>query len=134
MSSGRRVPAGSSAPAAASISIASVTRVTRWLAPCASAGVVERAPLLGDPHRAAAEVGDELLGERALGRAGGDAEDAAGEPGQVDGGAGEGHRRVQRDGPGADRGGRLEDGEAVPAGGVHDVLALVDRAAGAEHR
>ena len=36
-SSGRRVPAGSSDPAAASISIASDTSVTRWLAPCARA-------------------------------------------------------------------------------------------------
>ena len=30
--------------------------------------------------------------------------------------------------------GRLEHGEAVPAGGVHDVLALVQRAAGGQHR
>ncbi len=33
----------------------------------------------------------------------------------------------------ADGGGRVEDGQAVPAGGVHDVLALVDGAAGAQH-
>ena len=48
------------------------------------ARVVERAHLLGHPRRAAAEVGDELLGELALGRAGGQAEDAAVEPVEVD--------------------------------------------------
>ena len=36
--------------------------------------------------------------------------------------------------PGADRAGGLEHGEAVPAGGVHDVLALAERAAVGEHR
>ena len=55
---------------------------------------------------------------------GGDAEDAAGQPRQVDVGAGEGHRRVQRRRTWAPTLGRgLEHGEAVPAGGVHDVLA-----------
>ena len=57
-------------------------------------GVVERPPLLRHPHGAAAEVGDQLLGEAALVGAGGDAEDAARQSRQVDGGAGEGHRRV----------------------------------------
>ena len=47
---------------------------------------------------------------------------------EVDLGAGEGHRRVDREDPGADRAGRLEDRQAVPAGGVRDVLALADRA------
>ena len=37
-------------------------------------------------------------------------------------------------GAGADRAAGLEHGEAVPAGGVHDVLALADGAGGAEHR
>ena len=97
------------------------------------AGVVERAAVLGHPHRAAAEVGDERLGERLLGVAGGDAEDAAGEPVEVEVGAGEGHRGVQRDraGTGGGRGG--EHVEPVPARGVHDVLAGADRAAGGEH-
>ena len=40
---------------------------------------------------------------------------------------------MERDRAGADRGGRLEHGQAVAAGGVHDVLAGVDRAAGREH-
>ena len=98
------------------------------------ARVVERAHLLGHPHRRAAEVGDERLDERALGRLGGEAEDRAGEPVEVDRRAGERHRRVHRGHPGADRAGRLEDGQAVPAGGVHDVLALVEGAAVGEHR
>ena len=96
--------------------------------------VVERAAVLGHPHGATAEVGDEPLGELALGVPGGDAEDAAREAGQVDLGAGEGHRRVQRDHARTDGGGRLEDGEAVATGGVGDVLALADRAGRAEHR
>ncbi len=95
--------------------------------------VVERAPLLGHPHRAAAEVGDEPLGDRVLVGAGGEAEHAAVEPVEVDLGAGEGHRRVQRHGPRADGGGRGEHGEAVPAGGVHDVLPGAQRAAVGEH-
>ena len=44
-------------------------------------GVVERALVLGHPHRAAAEVGDQALGELAVGLVGGDAEDAAGAAG-----------------------------------------------------
>ena len=54
--------------------------------------------------------------------------------GQVDVGAGEGHRRVHRDGAGAHGDGRGEHGQAVAAAGVHDDLALADRAGGAEHR
>ena len=95
--------------------------------------VVERAPVLGHPHRATAEVGDEGLGDLAVGVVGGDAEDAAGQARQVDVGAGEGHRGVHRDGPGTDLAGRLEDGEAVAAARVDDVLALADRAALAQH-
>ncbi len=92
------------------------------------ARVVERAHLLGHPHRAPAEVGDQALCDGTLPLAGGQAEDAAGQPLQVHGGAGEGHRRVHGRDPGADRGGRLEDRQAVAARGVHDVLALADRA------
>ena len=95
--------------------------------------VVERAHLLGHPVGAATEVGDQRRGDLALGFGGGEAEDAALEAVEVDGGAGEGHGRVHRDDVGADRGGRREDGEAVAAGGVHDVLALADRAAGGQH-
>ena len=97
-------------------------------------GVVDGAALLGDPHGAATEVGDQPLGEGALGLTRGDAEDAPGQPAEVDRGAREGHGGVRGDGVGADRRGRVEHREAVPAGGVDDVLALVDGAAGAEHR
>ena len=97
--------------------------------------VVERAPVLGHPHRAAAEVGDQLLGDGS--RSSAPAVTPNTQPAsraQVDVGAGEGHRRVHGDQCGADGGGRLEHGQAVPAGGVHDVLARPDRAGGAEHR
>ena len=46
--------------------------------------VVERAAVLGHPHRATAEVGDERLGELAIGLVGRHAEDATGQPRQVD--------------------------------------------------
>ncbi len=95
--------------------------------------MVEGAHLLGHPHGGAAEVGDEGLDERTLGRLGGEPEHGAREPVEVDGGAGEGHRGVHRGHPGPDRAGGLEDGQPVPAGGVHDVLALVEGAAVGEH-
>ena len=92
------------------------------------ARVVERAHLLGHPHRAPTQVVDEGLGEGTLPLVGGQAEDAAGQPLEVHGGAGEGHRGVHGREPGTDRGGRPQDGQAVAARGVHDVLALADRA------
>ena len=93
------------------------------------AGVVERALVLRHPDDAAAQVGDEGLGERdGVGLVGGDAEGAAGEPRQVQVGAGEGHGGVQREHVGTDCAGRLEHRQAVPAAGVGDVLALADSA------
>ena len=87
--------------------------------------VVERAVGLVDPHRRAAEVGDELLGEGALGRVGGEAEDARAV--EVDVGAGERHGRVEGDGAGADAGERGEGVGAVPAAGVqHDLAGTHD--------
>ena len=98
------------------------------------ARVVERAPVLLDPDDAAAEGGDQRAGERpgAVGR--GHPEHAAGQPGDVDVGAGERHRRVHREDLGAHPGGRGEHREAVLAGGVHDLLARADRAGGGQHR
>ena len=95
--------------------------------------VVERALVLGDEHRQAAEVADQPLGELALRRAGRDAVHAAAQAGQVDVGAGERHRRVHGDGAGTHRDGRGQHREAVAAAGVHDDLALPDDACGAEH-
>ena len=94
------------------------------------AGVVERAHLLGHPGGAATQVGDEPGGELALLRARGEPEGGAGQAVEVDLGPGEGHRRVDRQDLGADRTGRLEDRQAVPAGGVGDVLPRTDRARG----
>ena len=61
--------------------------------------MVERPLVLGDPDQAAAELGDQRLGERGVSRlVGGDAEGAArAAGGEVDVGAGEGHRGVQRE-------------------------------------
>ena len=70
--------------------------------------VVEGAHLSGTQvGRAAAEVGDERLGEATLALAGGEPEDRAGEPVEVQRGPGERHRRVHRDHAGADPAGRL---------------------------
>ena len=61
------------------------------------AGVVERAHLLGHPHRRAAEVGDQAARRRrAPSSPAVSAEDAARQPVEVERGAGEGHRGVQR--------------------------------------
>ena len=59
---------------------------------------------------------------------------ALAQSGQVDLGAGEGHRRVQRDRARADGGGIGQDGQSVAPLVWDDVLALVDRAARTEHR
>ena len=64
-SSGASTFSGWTTPASRSRSSASLTSVTRWLAPCAERGVVERAVGLGDPLGLAAEVGHQPLGERA---------------------------------------------------------------------
>ena len=88
-----------STPDSRSRSIAWLTRVTRWLAPCAR----PRGRACGRPPRPTRRV---RRGPRpaprpaAAGRASrSHAEDAAGEPGEVDVGAGEGHRRVHREHP-----------------------------------
>ncbi len=85
--------------------------------------VVERAGLLGDPLGFAAHLDDQGLGgqPQLLGR--GDAERASGQPLHVDGRAGEGHRRVQRERQraGAQRG--VEHLRAVPPRGVHEQLS-----------
>ena len=96
--------------------------------------VVERALALGHPHRDAAEVGDQGLGELALAVAGGHAEHAAGEPVEVELGAGEGHRRVHRDRAGADaRWPGSSTARPWRPEVWHDDLALADRA-GADER
>jgi hypothetical protein len=96
--------------------------------------VVERAAVLRDPHRATAQVGHQRLREPAVGVGGGHAEHAAGQAGQVDLGAGEGHRGVQGNGAGTDLPRRLEHGQAVPTARVRDDLPLADRTARAQHR
>ena len=85
-------------------------------------GVVARAVRLADPHRLAAHLDDERLGDRrsALGR--GDAEAAVGQPVEVHRGAGEGHRRVQRQGEDVLRRAPAQHADAVAAAGVDDDL------------
>jgi hypothetical protein len=56
------------------------------------------------------------------------------QPGKVQLGAGEGHRRVQGHHVRTQVPGRLEHGEAVASGGVGDVLPLPDRTRRGEHR
>ena len=92
--------------------------------------VIEHAVGLGDPHRGAAEGGDELLGERAVGRTGGQAEDRLAV--EVDRGAGESHGGVERDGTCAETGQRGQRVEAVAAAGVQDVLAAAHGTRGGE--
>ncbi len=89
--------------------------------------VVQRAPLLGDPLGLAAHLDDQGLGgqPQLLGR--GDAEGAAGQPLDVHGGAGEGHRRVQGERQGAGAQGGVQHLGPVPPGGVHEQLARTHR-------
>ncbi len=84
--------------------------------------VVERTGLLRDPLRLAAHLDDQRLGGQPQLLGGGDPEGAAREPLDVDGGAGERHRRVERErqGPGPQRG--VQDPGPVPPGGVDEEL------------
>ena len=96
--------------------------------------VVERALVLGDPHRAATEVGDELLGDGPLRLAGGDAEDAPRSRGRstsVPVKVIAGCRAIGRAPTAA---ASAEHGEPVGAAGVDDELTLADRAARGQHR
>ncbi len=95
--------------------------------------VVERPHLLGDPGGPGPEIRDEGLGDLPLGRSAGQPHHAAGETVQVEAGAGEGQRRVQRERPGADGAGGLEHGQPVPPGGVGDQLPGVEGAAVGQH-
>ena len=81
-SSGRRIAAGSSAPAALEQLHRLGDQGDEVVGAVRQARVVEAAVLLGHPHHVAAEVGDDLLGPGALRRAGGHAEDAVGAAGR----------------------------------------------------
>ena len=106
VSSGRRVPAGSSAPAARQDLHRLGHQGDQVVGAVGETGVVERAHLLGHPDRACrrgrrrAARRPRARPRRRSGRR------RSREPVEVDRGAGEGHRGVQRDDPGADRAGR----------------------------
>ncbi len=89
--------------------------------------VVERAGLLGDPHRVAAHLHHERLGHGAQDPGRGHPERASGQPVEVRPRAREGHHRVQRHGQRPDPGGRFEHAGAVAARGVHEELPRGDR-------
>ena len=87
--------AASATPAPASSPSASFTSVTRWLDADGERRVIERTRRLRHPHRLAAHLDDERLGDRAQLLERGHAERRAGQPVEVLGASGEGHHRVQ---------------------------------------
>ena len=91
--------------------------------------VVERAVGLGDPlrrRRRGRRPAASANGRRSAGAV--TPKEMPRQPVQVGGRAGEGHRRVQRQRPGAERGRRRQHGQPVRAGGVRDDLAGAQRA------
>ena len=85
--------------------------------------VVERPRRLRHPHRLAAHLEHERLGDRAQLVRRGDAEGRAVEPVEVLGASGEGHHRVQGQGDHAPCRRGVEHADALRAGGVRDELA-----------
>ena len=83
--------------------------------------VVQRAVLVGDPFGGTPELAHQFLGQRPdVGRGGHAERDALAQPGQVFRPAGERHRRVQGERPGAARDGRFQDTQSVRSRGVRD--------------
>jgi hypothetical protein len=87
-------------------------------------GVIGAPLLVGDPGRSSTQLGDQLLPELTRLRIRRQCHGAAGQPVEVDVGAGEGHGRVQRDRScsGCSHGRQYVD--AVPAADMHDDLPV----------
>ncbi len=94
--------------------------------------VVAGALLLGHVHDLGTEVGGEPLADGTAARTGGESEHDAGQPLEVEVGAGERHGGVQGDGQRALLGGGRQHAGAVPAAGVHHHLAGAQRSGGGE--
>ena len=91
-------------------------------------GVVARTGIVVEHEGFPAELDGQCLGDRQDGCRGGHGHGAADQAGQVHGGAGEGHGRVDGERDGAGVAGRVEDAGAVAARGVCHELAVLPAA------